>query len=185
MTSEDASFLRAIRQRDRTAWATLYEQHVREIYAFISHLVRANRPLAEELHQEVWLSAIDSIDRFDPRRGTLRRWILGIARRQVALQFRRASRAVPAPAASAEGSCEPVDDAFLPEDHIEQAERAALVHAAMTSIAVERRELLQAKYIDGLSVRQLAKRSGRTEKSVESLLARARTELRALLGEMM
>ena len=46
-------------------------------------------PLAEELHQEVWLKALEGFEHFDSRRGSFRDWLLGIARHQVSRHHRR------------------------------------------------------------------------------------------------
>lgn len=185
-TEEGPEAIADIRRRDRTAWATFYDRHVREVYAFVCHLVQGNRLVAEELHQEVWLSAIDNVDKFDPERGTLRNWILGIARRQVALHFRRqvADRSVRL-------THDPINIRaglhgvpLLPQDCVERLERASLVRAAMAALAKPRRDVLNGKYLDGLSVREMAEKSGKTPKAVESLLSRARAELRQLLSNV-
>ena len=45
----------------------------------------------------------------------------------------------------------------------------------------DRRKVLLGKYVEGLSVEAIAIRMGRTAKAVESLLSRAREQMRALL----
>jgi DNA-directed RNA polymerase specialized sigma24 family protein len=45
----------------------------------------------------------------------------------------------------------------------------------------DRRQVLLGKYVEGLSVEKIASRTGRTVKAVESLLSRAREQMRALL----
>src|ERR1700677_1518951 len=85
------AFLEAIARRDRAAWGALYDAHLHEIYSFVSHLMEGDRSSCEDLNQEVWLQAISCIERFDPQKGELRDWLFGIARRRVALHFRRLS----------------------------------------------------------------------------------------------
>ena len=173
----------AIQARDRDAWADFYKVHVRDVYAVIWHLVRGNHALAEELNQAVWLSAIESAQRFDPKLGTLQSWMIGIARNQVALHFRRravrregeSNLADSLPAVAAESRSAP-DHASLRFEQLSQ------VRAALALLPNDRRELIEGKYVEGLSVRQLAERSGKSAKAVESLLQRARTELRQLLN---
>jgi len=173
----------SLKRRDPSAWARAYDRHVRDTYGFISHLVRGNRALAEELHQQTWLSALSKIHLFDPTRGEFRQWLFGIARREVALRYRRES-------ASAGGGSETIDsdgegEAFagtiLPEDVAERAERAAVVRAALAELGTDARGVLLQKYVDGLSVREIAERIGKSEKAIESLLTRSRVRLRALL----
>lgn len=185
-TAEGGKLVSAIQRRERTAWATFYDQHVRQVYAFVSHLVQGNQAVAEELNQEVWLTAIDNIDKFDPHRGTLRNWVLGIARNKVALHFRRqgADRDVPLDRQPGDICGGLSGTPVLPQDCVQNVEQASLVRAAMAGLSESRRQVLNGKYIEGLSVREIAERSGKTPKAVESLLSRARAELRELLRDV-
>jgi RNA polymerase sigma-70 factor (ECF subfamily) len=146
----------------------------------VAALVPDDRQTAEELHQQVWLAAIESIDGFDPAKGDFRSWVCGIARRQVAWHYRRQR------SASATGNLEALeahDEALLPPDVAEQVELGAQIRAAVATLPDESRALLLAKYVDGQSVAEIARRLGKSVKAVESALTRARARLRALLGE--
>jgi len=68
---------------------------------------------------------------------------------------------------------------------LEQVERTSVVRAAMLVLPGDRREVLVGKYVEGLSVETIAARMGRTPKAVESLLSRARQQMRHLLGGYM
>ena len=75
---------------------------------------------------------------------------------------------------------------MLPEDVLEQVEQRSVVRAAILLLPDNRRKVLLWKYVDGLSVETIAIRMGRTAKAVESLLSRAREQVRGLLrGYMM
>ena len=67
--NDERRLLRAVAKRDRAAWATIYDRHVRDLFGFVHHLVGGDRALAEELHQDVWLAALEGIDRYDPQPG--------------------------------------------------------------------------------------------------------------------
>jgi RNA polymerase sigma-70 factor, ECF subfamily len=103
----------------------------------------------------------------------------------VALYYRR--RKLTGAATSIDGqiddAMDPGDGAILPQDILEQVERTSVVRAAMLALPDDRRDVLHWKYVEGLSVDAIAGRMGRTAKAAESLLSRARYELRALLGE--
>ena len=73
------------------------------------------------------------------------------------------------------------DSSLLPEDVLEQLERESAVRAAILLLPGDRREVLMREYVEGLSVETIATRMGKTAKAVESLLSRAREQLRALL----
>jgi RNA polymerase sigma-70 factor (ECF subfamily) len=159
----------------------MYDRLVREVFGFVYHLLGGDGPLAEELHQEVWLKALEGFDRFDPRRGSFRDWLFGIARHQVSRHYRKRARDL----AARNGAYEPVDEvpapALLAPELMEGTERASVIRAALLRLSREHRDVLLGKYGDGLTVREIADRSGRTPKAVESLLSRAREQLRTLL----
>jgi RNA polymerase sigma-70 factor (ECF subfamily) len=68
-----------------------------------------------------------------------------------------------------------------PPELLEDLERAYVIRAALLCLSPEHRDVLLKKYLEGHSVAEIADRTGRTAKAVESLLSRARERLRALL----
>lgn len=189
MADEDqSSLITALQQRDRSAWSVAVDRHLREVYGFVFHLVGGDRAVAEDLNHETWVEAMDGIDQCDATRGSFRNWLFGIARKRVALYFRR--RAVagdPTSLSDQFGKMAELDDsAVLPEDLLERVEQRSVVRAAMLVLPDDRREVLLGKYVEGLSVETIATRMGRSVKADESLLSRTREQMRGLLrGYMM
>jgi RNA polymerase sigma-70 factor (ECF subfamily) len=181
--SPDDAFLDAVGRRDRAAWGALYDAHLHEIYAFVSHLMQGDRSSCDDLTQDVWLQAMACIEKFDGRKGELRDWLFGIARRRVALHFRRLSASSVSRAEDLTEALEPADDdLLLPQEVMEQFERMQLVRAAFTTIPQTHQHVLRQKYIDGHSIQEIATAMRTTAKAVESQLSRARARLRTLLG---
>jgi RNA polymerase sigma-70 factor (ECF subfamily) len=172
---DEPRLVRAMARRDRAAWDAMYERHVGDVFGVVYHLVGGDRHLAEDLNQEVWLLAIERFGQFDTSKGGFRDWLLGIARHRALRHHRRAA------AGSLEGRPEGVSDALPPPELLEGAERAGAVRAALLCLHNASRRVLLDKYAEGLSVAEIAARSGRSAKGVESLLSRARSQLRALL----
>ncbi|MGP0064562.1 MAG: RNA polymerase sigma factor [Isosphaeraceae bacterium] len=177
--NDERRLLRALARRDRGAWATIYDRHVPDLFGFVYHLVGGDRALAEDIHQEVWLAALEGIDRYDHRTGRFRDWLMGIARHRVSRHFRGTSPA---------GSGSIFDwgvvlgtSGLPPPDQLESLERADVIRAALLRLNPVHREVLLKKYVEDSSVREIARCSGRSVKAVESLLSRAREQLRDLL----
>lgn len=180
---EPSSLIAVLKQRDRSAWSAAVDRHLHEVYGFVFHLVGGDQAVAEDLNQETWLEAMDGIDHCDAARGSFRNWLFGIARKRVALHYRRRALAGnPTSMGDRIGEAAERDDiSVLPEDVLEQVERNAVVRAAILVLPDDRREVLLCKYVEGLSVDSIAIRMGRTAKAVESLLSRSREQLRELL----
>lgn len=185
---EQSSLIAGLKARDRSAWSAAVDRHLGEVYGFVFHLVGGDRTVAEDLNQETWLEAMDGIDQCDTTRGSFRNWLLGIARKRVALYYRRRALAQNPMLLGDqfEDAIELGDASILPEDVLEQAEQTSVVRAAMLVLSDDRRKALIWKHVEGLSVEVIAARMGRSAKAVESLLSRARQEMRSLLrGYMM
>ncbi len=172
---DELRLLRALARRDRSAWAVMYDRHVGDVFGVIYHLLGGDRSAAEEVCQDVWLLAIERFDRFDPSRGEFRGWLLGIARHRALRQFRRTTEAVDNEWFDGPSTEVP------PLDRLEATERAAMVRAALLCLDGDQRQVLLHKYAEGRSVTEIAVRTGRTAKAVESLLSRARAQLRERL----
>jgi RNA polymerase sigma-70 factor (ECF subfamily) len=172
---DETHLVRAMARRDRSAWDVMYRRHVGDVFGLAYHLVGGDRHVAEDLNQEVWLLAIEQFERFDPARGTFRDWLLGTARHRTLRHHRCATgRAIGSQPDSP-------DDGLPPPDLLERSERADVVRAALICLPDGSRGVLLDKYAEGLSVAEIAARTGRSAKAVESLLSRARGQLRALL----
>ncbi|MGZ0163408.1 MAG: RNA polymerase sigma factor [Planctomycetales bacterium] len=180
-SSEPSDDVAAMRCLDQQAWGDAYDKYVTSTYAFIAHLVGGDRALAEELHQDAWLTAMSAIDQFAPERGEFRGWLFGIAKRRVAMHFRRASGRSEQPLHEETDQASALDDDLLPADVIEEVERADAVRAALSEMDDTARDVLVSKYVDSMSVAEIADRVGKSPKAVESMLTRARTRLRSLL----
>lgn len=173
----------ALRRLDRNEWAATYDRYVSSTYAFIAYLLGDQRALAEELHQETWLTAMSAVDQFAPEQGEFRQWLFGIARKRVALHFRRTSARQQKTTFDEDAAENAIadDGDLLPICALEQVERFDAVRAALAELTDDARTVLVSKYVDQLSVADIAARIGKTPKAVESLLSRSRARMRKLL----
>ncbi len=167
---EDRRLLAALARREKPAWAEVYDRHVRDVYGFVHHLSGGNVAVAEEILQEVWLAALEGIERFDGRAGRFRDWLFGIARHRVMLHFRSTARVSYATVRGWGWGPEPAG--LPPPEQLEEVERADVIRAALVCMIPEQRDVLLEKYVDGRSVAEIAARSGKSAKAVESLLTR-------------
>ena len=168
---------------DRDARAELFDRYLEAVYEFVFYRVGRRPEIAEEVTQEVFARALTHMDRYDAARGDFGQWLGGISRNAIRDLARRSR----APGCALPGDPGPVlaNLAGRGDPAAEAATRdgdAALLRA-LSDLPARYREVLRWKYLDGLSVRDIAARSRSTEKAVEGVLGRARAALREGLGE--
>lgn len=87
----DESLVEASR-KDSEAFAILYDRHIKSVYRYLCSKV-GNAADAEDLTSQVFLAALESLDRY-PKKAGFRAWLFGIARRKTADFYRKRGRHV-------------------------------------------------------------------------------------------
>jgi RNA polymerase sigma-70 factor (ECF subfamily) len=165
----------------------LTELAVQPLYAFCLYRVGRNRHLCEEVVQETFLRCLRELGHYEPARSgnNIFPWLTGLARNEIhrILSRERGGISLEAMWAKVDKELmtifarlesEPFGDALL-----EREETRELVNATMAQLPSHYRDALEAKYVTGKSVRDLASQWGASEKAVESQLTRARKAFRA------
>jgi RNA polymerase sigma-70 factor (ECF subfamily) len=151
---------------------TLYDQALPDVYGYL--LSRCgNAVLAEDLTAETFLAAVAAVR---SRTSVLNvAWLIGIARHKLVDHWRAQSREQRQLRAAYDTACE--DD---PWDERLDALRA---QQTLESLAPQHRAALVLRYLDDLSVPQVATELGRTRSATEMLIVRARAAFRRAYEE--
>jgi RNA polymerase sigma-70 factor (ECF subfamily) len=163
---------RAVLSGDESAWHALYESACDGLYAYVLWRCGGLRDRADEVAQETWLHAVRRIADFDPGRAPFLAWLRGIAANLLRNRSRRDGRRRDFPL---------TDDLASPDAGRSEAAR---VSAALAELPARYEAVLRAKYLDCLSVADIAGECGETPKAVESLLSRARQAFRDAFREL-
>jgi RNA polymerase sigma-70 factor (ECF subfamily) len=164
---------------DSDVWRGFLEQIIPRLYGtFLKSW--PNPSLAEELVQKTVFDAVRGRNTFDPEKGNAEEWIFGIARNNIRLEIRKRTGR-PSINGDISTYLGLIDDEPLPDELLENRETADMVRTALAQLEEKQRMVLRAKYIEGLSAGEIAKRLEVTEKAVHDLLYRARNSLRARL----
>jgi RNA polymerase sigma-70 factor, ECF subfamily len=148
----------------------LLDQALPEVYGYFMHRCR-DRAMAEDLTSETFLAAIDAFERqtFDPSVP----WLIGIGRHKLVDHWRRTSREERHMASVAvEARVDEWQDEFEPG-------RAWEVLGVLNA---SQRLALTLRYVDGLSVPDVAQLVGRSVHATETLLMRAKAAFRRSYG---
>ena len=174
-----------LQQGDRQAWLRLYEAYAEPVWRNISRLTGGDSSTVADLVQETFLAAARSARNFRPDRGTLWAWLWTIARRQIALYYRKQKPEIVLSRARqwwSELDGEKFDwidaKADMPPDILESQELAALVRCTLRELPPDYQTLLLTKYVDNQPAERIAGKMDCSEVAVRSKLARARKAFR-------
>ncbi len=154
----------------------LYRRSRDDLYAYVAGLLR-DRAAAEDVTALAFERAYRRRRSFNPKRGTRRAWLFGIARNAALDELRRRRR-------QATLATEPVDDAAIaPEQGAEVALRRAALRGAIASLAPRERELVALKFFAGLTNSEIAAVIGVSETNAGTRLHRMIEKLRRACDE--
>jgi RNA polymerase sigma-70 factor, ECF subfamily len=131
----DAQLLECLKQRDEKGFLNLYDRFGRPIYRFLMHMT-GSIAVAEDLTQEVFLVILNAmgsgaIRQFDPQKGTLEGYLLGIARNLVRVERRRTDRLLPLDRLFETPEWNRFLDKLRPEHHQQDAESLLAVESEL------------------------------------------------------
>jgi RNA polymerase sigma-70 factor (ECF subfamily) len=138
--------------------------------------------VAEDIVAETMLAFVQAVDRAGDAASIVNpgAWLRTVATNKVQDYFRATARVRRLVDEVRHNSPE-ADDSGDPVKRKEREERRAEVRQVMDQLPDQYRTALEWKYLDKLSVREIARRWGAKEKAVESILFRARNEFRERL----
>lgn len=172
LKAEGPDFARRLARADQDAWQSLFETYAEPLFLYIYHKT-SDRQAAEDLRQETFIEAVRGIGRYR-QEAPLFSWLCGIARHRTASYLRRKRQLVPLEDA---GDKAVAAGAAVDLGHTAAvAEMRSLVVETLWSLPQDYRKALVLRYVEGLSVEQVASATGRSYKAAESLLSRARRE---------
>jgi RNA polymerase sigma-70 factor (ECF subfamily) len=161
--------------RDEARFRDWYDATLPRIYRYLAARCAGDDTLAEELTQQTFVEAIRQRDRFDGRSDVVT-WMCAIGRNKLVDHYRRHGRDLRRHERLI------ADHPQATEGPWRAAEARDAVRAAVAVLPADQRLALLFRYLDGLSVRDVARALGRSEKATESLITRARAGFRRAYG---
>ncbi|KAJ1683915.1 hypothetical protein LUZ63_020868 [Rhynchospora breviuscula] len=153
--------------------AQLHTLYLNDVYRYVGRRLE-RREDVEDVCAEVFVVAFEQLPRF---RGQveIRLWLLGIARRKVADAIRKRVRRREIALSEFE-ELEPPDTNCLtqPQNAAIQAESRTMLRNVLLGLKDDQREVLLLKYVEELSVEEIAIVMNRSKAATNSLLQRAR-----------
>ena len=156
------------------ALLALYDTAVREIYGYLLHRCR-HPATAEDITAETFAAAVSSI-----RRGVVEEvstaWLIGIARHKLVDHWRQVERGT--------RNLRAVGEPTLEDDPWDAELDAFLARDVLDRLGAHHRAALTLRYVDDLSVPDMAAILDRTVHATEALLVRARRAFRDVYEQL-
>ena len=173
---DEESLVRRAQQRDEEAFAILYEEHFDKIYRYVT-LKIGDKAEAEDLTQQVFLKALQSISSFRWKGIPFSAWLFRIAHNQVVDYFRKKKKYATAPLYESLAGSD-IDPQLAAERNLD-IEQLLLATKRLTEA---QREVISLRFSGELSIAQVAKIMGKSEGAVKALQHSAIVALRKVLS---
>ena len=173
---EDSKLVAAILLKDRKATAEFVARYADDLYSYVRSRLAPRYDQVEDLVQEVFLTAWQSLSQYRGT-GSLQAWVTGIARHKVEDYYRARLRM---PESIEDADQGPATSSLASNFHelMEQDQLRKNTWRVLAGLSEQHRLALIWRYWDKASAREMALKTGKTEKAIERLLARARAEFR-------
>lgn len=157
-------------QKNPARFAQLYELNFERVYAYVVRRVR-ERGTAEDLTAEVFHKALAHLSNFDWRGIPFSAWLIRIAANLISDYRKRSGREVieNLPEQASAGN----PDSF---------EEAARLFRMVDNLPTDQRRVVQMRFAEGKTIREIAQEMGRTEGAIKQLQFRGLENLRMRLS---
>jgi RNA polymerase sigma-70 factor, ECF subfamily len=166
----DESLLVEAAQQDPARFAQLYELNFERVYAYVARRVQS-RADAEDLTAEVFHHALAHITKFEWRGIPFAAWLFRIAANLIFDRAKRSGREV--------ANESDIDAAQLNAVEAAEVERRATLFKLVRTLPSEQRRVVELRFVEQKSIKEVAREIGKTEGAVKQLQFRALTNLRA------
>jgi RNA polymerase sigma-70 factor (ECF subfamily) len=164
--SDDERTLVQAAQADPARFEELYDRYVHRVYGFVSRRV-GNRAVAEDITSAVFEQALAGLPKFEWRGAPFAAWLIRIAANALADHWRRTARE------SGDAPAEMPDAGEM--DAIEQR---AILFQLVGRLPELQRRVIELRFGEEKSIREIAAALDRTEGAVKQLQLRALENLR-------
>jgi RNA polymerase sigma-70 factor (ECF subfamily) len=176
----EAQLVKDLRRRDPMAVAELYNAYADRIYSLVFNQVGRNREVAQDIVQETFVAALKSAAKFRGH-SKIYTWLCSIANKKVSDFYRRKKRQAKYQTSKAL-ELDQLGGEARAADPDGSGEMQKVTRQVLFSLPLHYRQVLILKYVEEMPVLEISQIMGRSPKSIEGLLTRARNELRTKLA---
>ncbi len=178
----DEDLMTLVDRKDPDAFEVFYDRHGGAAYS-LAHRIVGDPGLAEDVTQEAFLSIWRSSARFDPARGSVRAWALGIVRNRAIDALRRSSRPVPKLDLDDDSAIDAKPAPERTEAEAIRRETAGRLRQALGLLPREQSQVIELAYFGGFSHSEIAQMLGAPLGTIKGRMRLGLEKIRATLAE--
>jgi RNA polymerase sigma-70 factor (ECF subfamily) len=171
----DAQLIGRAKLGDSAAWQMLYERLLPSVWR-AARTRLSDKNVAEDIVSDAFHALIRNLDSLDAETCSLHAWLFRVVQNKINDCSRRQSCHLRVMEEVSNDESRRID--HDPADLALAQENRELVVSVLEELRTDHRMVLELKYVECLSVREIAVRMDQSEKGLESLLYRARVEFR-------
>ena len=173
----------AAQSGDEMAFSQLYDLLFERLWRYVSF--RVDGAEVEDLVSEIWLKIVQNMKKYQVQSGaTFSSWAFRIAHNIVIDFYRKKKEVLGLETDENDFFAQLPDGERTPDQIALKASEYEGLHAALLKLKPDHREILQLKFLEGFSNKEIAAITKRTEVNVRVLQLRALREIREFLGEV-
>ncbi|MGZ6316535.1 MAG: RNA polymerase sigma factor [Anaerolineales bacterium] len=169
---DEVSLIGLSQQGDADAFARLYDHYADPIYRYVYFRV-ADSHLAEDITSQIFIKMWQKLPSYRVGEASISAWLYRIAHNAVVDHY-RTRRTVVSLEDLQSGEVGREDDT---EENLEQHMQMEQLRRALQELTEGQREVLILRFIEGLSVREIARQLGKRQGAVRALKMRGLREL--------
>jgi len=177
----DEELLRRLRGGETSAGETLAKRYYPSLMRYLVRVAGSNH-LAEELHQQTWLSVLEHIDKFDATSssGGFKAWVFRIATNKANDTWRSRGREK---AAKAGLKLVTEDEAPNASDRLHRSQQEERLKRAIEQLPENQRQVLLLRYYSEMKFVEIAEMLGCPLNTALGRMHKAMLKLKELMGE--
>jgi len=173
--------LSKLKSHDKEAFIKVYDENVKDIHRFVYFKI-SNKEEANDITSMIFLKAWNHIQNNSLENSkTLRALLYKIARNTIIDYYREHNNKITASLDDEDNRIEVIDEVQDPQEKLDEQANLELIKRKLPLLKDEYREVIIMKFINDLSLEEMADISGKTRGNIRVLLHRALNALRELV----
>lgn len=176
---------------DEKVFHHFFNEYYPKLYRFIMSRCGQDKDLADDLTQQTLCQSIDKMHTFEGR-ASLYTWMCQVGRSLISAHFTKSNRRnkIVTPITDNEEIRNILDNIamsehYQPENIAENSDLRTIINEVMDNLPGNYGDILEWKYVEMLSVNEIAEKLNTSMVSVQSSLARARNAFKTVITQLM